>query len=217
MRSVLSVSIVVSAILAVAGHYVGPESRWLVYVFKPLKTTLILGLAASSQIATARYKRAILTGLLFSLGGDVFLMLPEDQFMAGLICFLLAHICYLLAFTSDARFAKRVLPFAVIGIIAAGVLGFLWPALPAALRIPVVVYVILLASMAAQACARWMVVMRHSAAYAAIGGVLFVISDATLAINRFRFPFAAASAWVLFTYYAAQYGIARSIEDRSCV
>jgi uncharacterized membrane protein YhhN len=35
-------------------------------------------------------------GLLFSLAGDVFLMLPKEQFIAGLVSFLLAHIAYII-------------------------------------------------------------------------------------------------------------------------
>ena len=39
-------------------------------------------------------------GLLFSLGGDVFLMLPHEQFIPGLVSFLIGHICYLIGFNS---------------------------------------------------------------------------------------------------------------------
>ena len=35
-------------------------------------------------------------GLVFSLAGDVFLMLPKERFIAGLVSFLLAHIAYII-------------------------------------------------------------------------------------------------------------------------
>ena len=40
----------------------------------------------------------ILFGLIFCLGGDVFLMLPERFFLPGLISFLLGHIFYIVGF-----------------------------------------------------------------------------------------------------------------------
>lgn len=68
-----------------------------------------------------------------------------------------------------------------------------------------------LVAMAAQAIARW---QRHpgpGTRMAAIGGVLFVVSDALLAVDRFRSPISAAPVWVLGTYWAAQWGIAQSV------
>jgi uncharacterized membrane protein YhhN len=49
------------------------------------------------------------------------------------------------------------------------------------------------------------------AIYALVGAVLFTISDATLAWNRFRAPFAGAQAAVLGSYYLAQWFIALSV------
>ena len=37
-------------------------------------------------------------------------MLPQDHFLTGLLCFLVAHGCYLVAFTLDCRFAAKPLP-----------------------------------------------------------------------------------------------------------
>ena len=38
---------------------------------------------------------------MFSLAGDVLLMLPRDQFVAGLSAFLVAHLCYIAGFWTD--------------------------------------------------------------------------------------------------------------------
>ena len=35
-------------------------------------------------------------GLIFSLAGDIFLMLPKERFVAGLVAFLLAHLAYII-------------------------------------------------------------------------------------------------------------------------
>ncbi|NIW49240.1 MAG: lysoplasmalogenase, partial [Gammaproteobacteria bacterium] len=37
-----------------------------------------------------------LIGLALSLAGDIFLMLPDEKFIAGLVSFLLAHLAYIL-------------------------------------------------------------------------------------------------------------------------
>ena len=38
-------------------------------------------------------------GLFFSLLGDIFLMLPRERFIPGLVSFLLAHLAYVIGFT----------------------------------------------------------------------------------------------------------------------
>ena len=188
----------VSAIVHLYAEYRGP--RWLVYLAKPLTTSLLI--AAAVLAPRTPYSLAVVVGLLFSLAGDVFLMLPRDHFLAGLVSFLLAHLAYVWAFSRDVGLFARPL-LAVPYVLAAGViLAYLWPRL-GALRLPVVVYVGALVVMAWQAAAR-------GNAFATIGAALFVVSDATLAIDRFRRPFRAAQLVVMSTYVAAQALIAVS-------
>ena len=44
-----------------------------------------------------------------------------------------------------------------------------------------------------------------------LGAILFTLSDAALALNRFRAPFASAQATILSSYYLAQWLIALSV------
>ncbi|MGZ7042521.1 MAG: lysoplasmalogenase family protein, partial [Thermoanaerobaculia bacterium] len=89
----------------------------------------------------------------------------------------------------------------------------LWPRL-GRLRVPVVVYVVAaLVAMAWQATTRAVVVDTEPAMAAAVGAALFVVSDATLAINRFRVSFRASQAVVMSTYVAAQALIALSVSQ----
>jgi uncharacterized membrane protein YhhN len=48
--------------------------------------------------SSPRYSVPVLGWLAPSLAGDALLMLPSNQFVAGLVAFLLAHLCYLGAF-----------------------------------------------------------------------------------------------------------------------
>ena len=93
------------------------------------------------------------------------------------------------------------------------ILGLLWPGVPGALRLPVLAYVLCLASMAAQAAAWWL--SGHGdaglARNAALGGLLFMASDALLAVNKFSAPLPLATLWILATYWSAQWCIAESL------
>ena len=207
----LAAAAVLVAVLAIRAHYLDDRQRWQVYAFKPLATLLILALALFLPPARPDYQWAIAAGLLLSTAGDVFLMLPRDRFVAGLASFLLAHLCYLRAFSIEVPFGAGLLLW--LPFFAAGgmVVALVWPGLKPALRGPVVVYVIVIAAMAGQATGRWYVSGSMVALAAAVGAGLFVVSDAVLAIDRFRWPFRAARAVTLATYWAAQLLIAISV------
>lgn len=230
----LDAAILASALLAIAGSSWALAAPALVFACKPLATVLILARAwpVGGWRVASRVQRFVLAGLLLSLVGDVALLWPKQGFLPGLVAFLLAHLCYIGAFTRRVRFAARPLAFACYAVVAFGVLAVLWPHVPGALRVPVLAYVVALAAMASQAAVLWLVargdpgvaqaargeagaaqVERGGAAAAArlvaIGGALFLCSDALLAINRFAVPLPAASLWILATYWSAQWCIAR--------
>lgn len=179
--------------------------------FMPLTTILIVALAAAGPGPDqARYRWGIVAGLVCSLGGDIFLMLPRDHFLAGLLCFLAAHACYLAAFTADSRFAARPLPFVLWSLVGAVALARVWPNLPAALRVPVVLYASFLLAMASQAASRAMFLRNPPAVAAAIGATFFVISDTLLALKRFGVAVPRSRLLVLSSYFVAQWLIALS-------
>lgn len=199
-------AIAVSAALAIVAA--AWKRRTAFYVFKPLTTLLIIGLVLMQLTADFVYTRLIVGGLVFSLAGDVLLMLPLDRFVAGLVAFLIAHLLYIAAFTSDGVRATwwLALPLAAY---AAVLLRILLPRVPSGLKLPVVVYALVLLAMAWAAAERGAAGM-PGGVFAAAGGVLFVASDSALAINRFARQFRGADAVVLGTYYAAQTLIALS-------
>lgn len=195
--------------LHIRAEYRGP--KWQVYLCKPLTLALVIALALTMPgLPSERYRVAVLVGLACSMAGDTFLMLPKDLFLPGLASFLLAHLAYLVAFTTAVPFGAApllLLPFAVVG---AAMLWRLWPRL-GPMRGPVVVYLAVIVAMAWQAAGRAAALGSRSTLLAALGAALFVLSDATLALNRFQRPFRAAQAVILSTYYAAQLLIAWSV------
>lgn len=198
---------VVSATLAILSAPWALAQPWLNMVFKPLATLAIIAFAAGRGHETPGPRRWVLAGLVLSLAGDVALLWPESGFLPGLVSFLLAHLAYLVAFTRGVPLAARPLAFVAYAAVAGAVLWALWPGVPAGLRVPVAVYVIALASMAAQAAVVW----RSGAprgGVLAVGGALFLASDALLATNKFAGPLPLASLWILATYWSAQWCIA---------
>jgi uncharacterized membrane protein YhhN len=189
-----------------------------VYVFKPLTTLLIIALAWHQPASLPLYRSLVIVGLVFSLAGDVFLMLPRDRFVAGLVSFLIAHLLYIPAFTDGAWTGVyhpgglRLTPWVLVPFVvyAAVLLRTLLPHVPRALKLPVAIYAAALLVMAWQAAERGAAGL-PGGALAAAGGVLFVASDSALALDRFVRRFPGAGALVLATYFAAQTLIALSI------
>ncbi|EJN02425.1 lysoplasmalogenase [Phyllobacterium sp. YR531] len=207
----LNIVFAIVAVTAILTRIAGPDWSWLHYIAKPLAIVLLLVIVLTASAGVpARYRWSILAGLAFSLCGDVFLMLPQDYFIQGLVCFLVAHCCYIAAFTSDVRFGARQLTFLICLILAVAMVSGLWSVLPSNIKAPVVVYAIVLALMAAQAIARTQILANSASRSAATGAILFMISDSILAYGKFRFDIPLEGLWVLSTYFAAQWFIARS-------
>jgi uncharacterized membrane protein YhhN len=218
MSLIISLSLLVAAtaVLAIYGRHTNKQT-W-VYLFKPTTTVLIILLAvwgAMTYPATeaAAYAWLIVAGLILGLAGDVFLMLPERYFLPGLGSFLAGHWFYIAAFTAGVGVVVSwwLLPLLLVGGL---VYGLLHPHL-GKMRLPVIFYVVTILLMAGQALGRWSLLDSTGALLAAAGSVPFVVSDAALALNRFRRPFPSAQILVLSTYWAAQWLIAMSTLVRS--
>jgi len=171
---------------------VAREWRRLEWVAKPATLALLLlwaGLGPASSWP-------LLAALTFSLLGDVYLMLPADLFLPGLLAFLLGHIAYVAAF--DATPLARGIWFAIVLALSAPLSLRLLRATPGtALRVAVGVYMVVIALMVGSAIA-------SGALLAAAGAVLFMASDSMIALNRFVSPFAGARLTIIVTYHLGQ-------------
>jgi uncharacterized membrane protein YhhN len=174
-------------------------------LFKILPILMLLARAAWRAPRDRRIYLAL--GLLFSLVGDATLALsPETFFVQGVAAFLVAHILYVVTFRPAMRFSSRsaILAALVLGwCTAAGVL--LFPHL-GTLRLPVVVYMIVIATMGA--CAAFATGARLTLF---TGAFAFVISDSTLAADRFVTTFTLAPYLVMVTYYFGQFCIVEGV------
>ena len=207
MTAALSLLALASAVLAVRAEHAG--ARGQVYVIKPLTTALLIVVASQAGHASeGAYVWLVVAGLACSLAGDVFLMLPRDRFVAGLLSFLFAHLFYVAAFASGGvrPSAWAAAPLVLYGAL---MLRLLWPRL-GKLKAPVAVYVAAILLMAWTALSRWSGAGPAGSGLAAAGALLFAASDSLLAWDRFRGGLRAAQALVLGTYFAAQWLIALS-------
>ena len=205
----LIVIIIISAALYILGDFL--KKPKLKYIFKPLTTILIIVLALLQQSEVSEtYKYLIITALVFSLAGDVFLMLPTDKFVQGLVSFLVAHIFYITAFAQGFGpyfEISYLIPSAIYTVL------FLWVVLPKTgkLKLPVLVYSLVLMAFLWQASGRFFYLSDDSAIYILAGSVLFVASDSVLAYDRFVKSYKFSQLAILSTYWAAQVFLALSI------
>ena len=206
---VFTVLAAISAAVDIAAQYFGPPT--VVYIFKPLTMVFVIAIAAVGAAGQPNgYRYLIITGLCCSIVGDVFLMLPSDRFVPGLLSFLIAHLLYIAAFRSRTREVSLAWPAVACASYGILMLWFLFPNL-GDMKLPVSIYLIVILVMAWQALNWWAMNGQAGSAFAALGAVLFVASDSIIAINRFQGRVRFSDVLIMATYFSAQWLIALSI------
>ena len=167
------------------------------------------------------YTGLIALGLAFCFAGDVYLIDGDrpDMFARGLTSFLLGHIVFIGALSQiqnlrgmALNLERELIVGAVLGLIVLVLYVYMRPQL-GGMRGPVLVYMVVITLMTHRAVVAVDLTRAFpsQAALAAVGAILFTVSDTMLALNRFVFSAAGAGAsgdrqdaiWVLTTYYAA--------------
>lgn len=193
---------------------VGRQARPLILVAKPATLTLLIGVALALTPDDPTVRAWFVAGLVLSLAGDVFLMLPEDAptplppFLLGLASFLLGHLAYVVGMGVDHR--SWALTGLGVVVVAAG-LAVVAPrvlrgvrAEDPAMKGPVLAYMGVISLMVVAAFGR-------SVWVGVAGALLFYASDAILAINRFFGPRRAWQVSVMVTYHLGQAGLVLSL------
>jgi uncharacterized membrane protein YhhN len=212
---VASLALTAAAILSGAIYiwttYAGAQTQR--YLFKPLTTVLILLLALVMPAAVSPlYQTLVVIGILFSLAGDIFLMLPEKWFVGGLVSFLVAHLFYVAGYITRGGFQFHW-PLLMLFVLYGAILLTLLLPHVGDLRLPVVVYAAALLVMGWQATELWWVVRDRAALLAMVGALLFVASDSILALDKFRAHIPHRDMLIMSTYYSALLLIAWSVHQ----
>ncbi|HDP68282.1 MAG TPA: lysoplasmalogenase [Candidatus Marinimicrobia bacterium] len=193
------------------------KNKLHISIFKPALTILVIAVVVTAMLSgdqmSPAYSVFILLALLFSLGGDIALIFQENQkaFRLGLLLFLITHIIYASAFVRFSGLAVASLAGTVtLAVLAAVVYMVLYPQL-GSLKIPVLIYILIISYMLNRAIATHIspVFSSLQAWRISIGAALFYLSDLMLALNRFGYPFK-SNRLSLVLYYGGQLGIALS-------
>jgi uncharacterized membrane protein YhhN len=147
--------------------------------------------------------------LIFSLFGDIFLLFDrQDFFVFGLGSFLLAHLTYIYIYQKKFSFKwLYLLPF--ISFAALFCLGVLKGHLSADLEIPVYSYISVIMLMGFMASNRTASAKSHQ--WVLLGAILFILSDAFIAVNQFITDIPFSSFWVMSTYGIGQFMIVKGL------
>lgn len=183
-------------------------------ISKPLlMLSLMFGFAFHRKWRFRSLDYTMLAALFFSLLGDAFLMPLFDSFMAGLVSFLIAHICYIYLFTRDiqkpiqlsySKVALGILGLTIFMILLGLIYNSLIPQnAPVLFLIAIGLYATVLLGMYLTALFRRKEA-KSSYLFTFIGAAFFLISDSFLAINKFVIPLPYSTLWVIPSYSLAQ-------------
>jgi uncharacterized membrane protein YhhN len=190
--------------LVAALDWVAVAKKWkkIEYIAKPSAMLVLLGLLVLVDGLRSAAVVCFCMGIVFSLAGDVFLMISyarfsERWFFTGLVAFLFAHITYIIGLNTPLPSVSPIwsLGLAVIlGLTAVRILrrilaGVTQKGLARLVR-PVGLYgmvitVMLLSALLTLNSPTWKV---SAAGLVALGAVLFYFSDILLAWDKFVIP-----------------------------
>ena len=208
-------AVLLAALYIRVNQYGAPPVKLLLKTLASL-AFVCLGLLGAARAGGA-YAWLTWIGLILGAAGDVLLQFmdcrPKDRepfFRAGLGAFLIGHVFYIVAFALLGRVTGWAVLLAAVLFAALFLLQF-----PARMdlrgqKVPVYAYAAVISVMTAFAVLSFGAGARG--ALVGLGGILFLVSDAILALIFFS-PIRekALPTWNLITYYAAQILLALSI------
>ena len=197
------------------------KNEWR-FFSKPL---ILLGLILyfyqiTKPISNTLLAKAVLGALIFSWTGDILLLWP-DLFAYGLGSFLLAHVCYIIGFKvaqkapenlTSINFLKQFFFNLPIYISAAIIFYIVNPNL-GVLKIPVILYILVIVSMLSTARDRFGKCNPSSFWQVFIGACLFFISDGIIAVSKFYQAFPESGILIMGTYSIGQLLIVMGIRS----
>ena len=162
------------------------EKKWPGFTFsKMVASTGFLLLAVHAGIlGGGNYSHLLGIGLILCWMGDLFLGFRTMRFfIPGLVSFLIAHLLFGAAFITLGVSTKWMLCAAGINAIAdVFILRWLWPKLPADMRIPIVAYMLVITSMVVLAAGA---VGHGATGWLLTAAIIFTVSDLFVAREKF--------------------------------
>lgn len=191
--------LIVEIIAEVLFYYTNNNN--LILSIKPLlMPTLIVWAFLFAKENKLSFNRTIIIALIFSLFGDVALMLlfiDPDIFILGLVSFLIAHVIYIVTFIKIPAKQPSILmikSYLALPVVACGGL-LIWYLYQhnhpefLKMQIPVIIYATVILSMLLAAISCYGKVSKNSFILLTTGALLFVVSDTTIALSKFTHLF----------------------------
>ncbi len=194
------------------------QLTWTYYLSKPLVLILVLIFFRMQTGSTNNlFRNLMIAGFAFSSAGDLLLMFTkhdENFFIAGLVAFLITHVCYTAGFITQIFKNKAwnqhwgQLAFSTLFVVYGAEFFIINRTSFGEMTIPVMIYCLAITSMGVAAVMRDR--DKYSGGYFMVltGALFFVVSDSLLATNKFIFTFNYSGTLILATYFIAQYFIA---------
>ena len=183
-----------------------------VYSFHYFTKPLIVGSLIAYFIPHSKHlgkstKNLTLLALVFSVIGDMLLMFTDvspNYFTSGLVAFLLAHVMYILVFLKKRNITVK--PYSVILFFAiyGGILFYVLKDGLGDMLIPVILYMLVILTMAVTAFWRKGNVGKKSFYLVFIGALFFIFSDSLIALDKFLMPIPLARTGIILSYAFAQ-------------
>lgn len=183
------------------------------YFIKPCIVISLMVMLYVSTNLKGRFHKRLFIGLFFALMGDILLMFVwqhPNYFIYGLVAFLLGHLFYISAFYLDFRSAQELdkkgarLAIILCATFSIAFYFYLRPHL-GDMKLPVMFYTFVISLMMMMAAFRNQRVNTLSFNLILFGALFFLVSDATLAYNKFVKGFDFAGVLIMATYMIAQY------------
>jgi uncharacterized membrane protein YhhN len=179
------------------------------YVAKPLTMVVLIAAALALDPVDTTTRNLFVAALVFSLVGDVFLMLPQNLFVAGLASFLVGHLCYIAGLMTRGQDGAWFVVGLVVVVAAVLVIGIrivraVRQSDEPAMVAPVTAYIAVISFMVASA-------FGTRNAFAIGGASLFYASDALIAWTRFVEDKPWGRLAVIVTYHLGQVGLVLSL------
>jgi uncharacterized membrane protein YhhN len=187
------------------------QNRWGIYIFKPLlMPALMLYFFQAVPLKNASLTKILMASLSFSFLGDVFLMLPFDGFVLGLVSFLIAHTLYIIAFWKENEGFREtswttILTRLMLLLFPAALLFAEMQKNLGELMYPVIIYILVIETMGLTAWLRREYQSLNAYFLTFMGALLFIISDSIIAFNKFIQPFNYANLTIMMTYILGQF------------
>ena len=211
----LTLILLVAVLVIAAADWAAVVKGWMKVEYFAKPATMLM-LFVTLAVAGGFGATALIcfgVGIIFSMAGDIFLMLSNRWFIAGLTAFLLAHISYIIGLNTPFGHESPLWAIAIGIILAFAAARVLQPILaglrvkgqgklvPAVLAYGTVITLMLLSAILTLYRIDW---KTSASGLVTLGAILFYFSDIILAWNKFVRPIRNGRVMNMVSYHIGQ-------------